>query len=343
MAETSGLWTTSGAPAGHQVASYTQALASDMLAIVSACSGYEGVAPGYLSELAPTSTGANNVRIASGGAMVDGKYYKNTANIDTNIISAVGGGNTRIDRIVIRCTWADFHAELHLLSGSDAAVPSAPAITQTSGTTYDIQVCQVLVDTAGAITITDERKWAIVDTDESTLEDAAGALRVKDLGITTAKIAASAVTAAKIADRTRTIFVPAFSSAGDFDALGVSLADGADTATNYGHLSVPADFVSGMSYIPVVYPFGTGTLRWATTAYYGANGQVYSTHNNTTGTLDTAVTISQFKELDSVSLASIAAGDYIVFQFTRFGAHGNDTVGAAVSLKGFVVSYTADS
>jgi hypothetical protein len=209
MAETSGLWTTSGAPAGHQVASYTQALATDMLAITAACSGFEGVAPGYLNELAPSSTGVNNCRIATGGAMVDGKYYKNSANVDVNIPSS-SGGNTRIDRVVLRATWADFDCVIERIPGTDDPAPTAPAITQTSGTTYDIQLCQVLVTAGGVITITDERKWAVVDTDESTLEDSAGLLRVKDLGITTAKIndlavttgkiAADAVTNAKIAD-----------------------------------------------------------------------------------------------------------------------------------------------
>jgi hypothetical protein len=201
MAETSGLWTTAGAPVGDQAVSYTQSLASTMLRIAAACSGFEGVAPGYLNELAPSSTGVNNCRIASGGAMVDGKYYSNSANVDFNIISAVGGGNTRIDRIVIKALWgATFTCRLTLVSGADAAVPVAPTLDTTSETDYDIPICQVLVTTGGVITITDERRWAIVDTDESTLEDNAGLLRVKALGITSAQLAADAVIAGKIAD-----------------------------------------------------------------------------------------------------------------------------------------------
>jgi hypothetical protein len=171
-----------------------------MLAITAACSGFEGVAPGYLSELAPSSTGVNNVRIATGGAMVDGKYYKNSANIDTNIISAVGGGNTRIDRIVIRCTWADFHAEVHLLSGTDAAVPSAPAITQTSGTTYDIQICQVLVTTGGVITITDERTWS-AGGPNSLATNAVTLAKMADNSVGTSEIVNDAVDDTKVGDR----------------------------------------------------------------------------------------------------------------------------------------------
>lgn len=199
-AEISGLWTTDAAPAGHQVVSYTQVNASEMLALAAACSGFEGVAPGYLGELAPTTTGANNCRIATGGAMVDGKYYKNDANIDV-VIPSAAAGETRIDRVVVRATWANFEAEVTRIAGTSAPAPVAPPVIQTTGVTYDIQICQVLVDSAGAITITDERKWAIVDTDESTLEDALGLLRVKDLGVTSAKLASGAVgTTAKLAN-----------------------------------------------------------------------------------------------------------------------------------------------
>jgi hypothetical protein len=77
-----------------------------------------------------------------------------------NIPSAVGGGNTRIDRVVLRADWANFNVSVYRIAGVDAAVPSAPVIVQTSGTTYDIMLCQALVDTGGTVTVTDERVWA---------------------------------------------------------------------------------------------------------------------------------------------------------------------------------------
>jgi hypothetical protein len=198
-AETSGLWTTAASPAGHQVTEYTQALASDMLAITAACSGFEGVAPGYLSELAGSSTGSRNVRIATGGAMVDGKYYKNTANVDKTL-DLPSGGTTRIDRVVLEALWSTtFTCVVTVIKGTESGgTPTPPSITQTSGTKYDILLYQALINASGDVTLTDERTWAIVDTDESTLEDAAGLLRVKDLGITAAKLATDAVTTGKI-------------------------------------------------------------------------------------------------------------------------------------------------
>lgn len=160
MTQTSGFWTTDAAtPEGHQVASYTQVIAAKAWAILAACGGKEGVAPGYLNLLAGT-TGTNVVHVNTGGAMVDGQWYENGASVDVTIPSAVGGGNTRIDRIVLRVTWASFKCEITRIAGTDAASPVAPAITQTPETTYDIKLYQALVNTSGAVTITDERIWA---------------------------------------------------------------------------------------------------------------------------------------------------------------------------------------
>ena len=160
MAEFSGYWTTNGAGSGDQVASYTQVHDSTASRILAACSGFEGVAPGYLNELACTDKADNTCAVNTGGAVVDGKWYINDASADVNIPSASGAGNTRIDRIVLRASWAGFDIAITRIAGTDAVSPTAPDITQTSGTTYDIQLCQVLVDTAGALTVTDERTWA---------------------------------------------------------------------------------------------------------------------------------------------------------------------------------------
>ena len=155
MTELSGFWTSDGAtPEGHQVASYTQAHWSTAAAIMSACSGFEGVAPGYKNELAITYISANHCHVASGGAIVDGKWYDNDAEDLGVTIPNAAGGTIRLDRIVLRCTWADFHTEVTVLTGTAVALPD---ITQTSGTTYDIKLYAVSVTDAGVCTLTDER------------------------------------------------------------------------------------------------------------------------------------------------------------------------------------------
>lgn len=156
MAETSGFWTTSGTPAGHQVAGYTQSHHSKALSIAAAVGRKEGVAVGYLNELKATVTGANTVSVASGGALVDGKYYENSAAVAVTIPSATSG-NTRIDRIVIQATWGSFIAKIVRLAGIDSGSPTPPALTKNTGSVYEIPICQALVNSSGAVTVTDER------------------------------------------------------------------------------------------------------------------------------------------------------------------------------------------
>lgn len=160
MAEWSGKWTTNAAGSGDQVAGYTQAYYQILYEVLAACLGFEGVAPGYLNELEGSVTGANTVEINTGGALVDGHVYQNGAAEEVNIPNAIGAGNTRIDRIVLRCDWSAYTVRLTRIAGTDAGSPSAPAITQTSGTTYDILLYQALVNTSGDVTLTDERTWA---------------------------------------------------------------------------------------------------------------------------------------------------------------------------------------
>lgn len=342
MTELSGFWSTnSGTSAtGHQQASYTQAQWSIAAKILGACSGYEGVSPGYRSELAPSSTGANNVRIAAGGALVDGKWYDNDANIDKTIDSATAG-NTRIDRVVVRCTWADYHAEVYVITGTNSGSPTAPAIASTSGTSYDIQICQVLVDEGGVITITDERKWAIVDTDESTLEDNAGLLRVKDGGIT----------AAKIANRTRKFLAPATAAYNDGRAadvarttqVGFRLEDGYLTY-GFAEFIVPQDFVSTLTVAPVFYPtIGSGNIYYKSDATYGAAGEAYNVHSTLGSYAAVAGATDDWMVGTALSLSSAAINDYVTMRFYRDASHANDTYGDFAYFLGFLVSYTADS
>lgn len=188
MAELSGFWTTEDTtPVGHQVASYTDVIASTAWRIIAACAGHQGVAPGFLNELVGSVQGANTVRIGTGAALVDGQWYINDSPQDINIPSAVGAGNTRIDRLVVRITWANYEAALTRIAGVDAASPTAPALVQNSGVVYDLPLYQVLVDTSGTVTLTDERLIAQV-----------GTSGIKDNAVTNGKLDDDAVTPAKL-------------------------------------------------------------------------------------------------------------------------------------------------
>jgi hypothetical protein len=153
MAELSGHWTTTAGGTGHQQTSYTQAQLSTAYKVIAGCGNYEGVCPGLGDKLICAANGANTVSVGTGGAMVDGKWYYNDASLDVNIPSASGAGNTRIDRIVLRANWAGYEVAVTRIAGTDAASPSVPSLTQTSGTTYDIHLARVTVNTAGAVTV----------------------------------------------------------------------------------------------------------------------------------------------------------------------------------------------
>lgn len=147
------MWTTGTTNDG--ASTYTQLDASELSKIFAACTGFEGVAPNYLNGLKVSGT-ASPVSIDTGGAMVDGKPYKNDAS--TTIVIPTPVSLTRIDRIVARADWANHQVRLTRIAGTEGA--GAPAITQTPGTTYDIKLAQVSITTGGAITVTDERTFA---------------------------------------------------------------------------------------------------------------------------------------------------------------------------------------
>jgi hypothetical protein len=210
MTEWSGWWTTSNPAVGDGPVSFTQVDLAKIVRILAAGSSFEGVAPGYLNELAPTANGANTVAVNTGGAVVDGKAYLNDASVNVNVPSAVGAGNTRIDRIVLRVTWAGATQTTRItrIAGVDAASPSAPAMTQVSGTTYDLSLCTVLVNTGGTVTVTDARTFAkggpnsLTSSAVTTVKLIAGAVTSAKLGtaaVVTVKLNDAAVTSAKIA------------------------------------------------------------------------------------------------------------------------------------------------
>lgn len=106
-----------------------------------------------LNLLAPTSPSANTCRIASGKGQVYGTWYHNDANVDTTIPTPASA--TRIDRMVLRKSWASQTVRITRIAGTEGA--GVPAMTQTAGTTWDVPLCQVSITTGGAITITSER------------------------------------------------------------------------------------------------------------------------------------------------------------------------------------------
>ena len=115
----------------------------------------DGVMPGDGDELAVSGT-SSPVSVGTGGAWVNGKYYRNSAALDIAVATPVA--STRIDRIVLRADYTAQTVRAVRLAGSEGG--AAPALTQSDGVTWEISLAQVSITTAGVITVTSERTAA---------------------------------------------------------------------------------------------------------------------------------------------------------------------------------------
>lgn len=117
----------------------------------------QGVLPGVGSELAVTGA-SSPVAVATGAALTEGYAYRNTASV--NVTIPTPSSATRIDRIVLRVSHSTTRTvRITRIAGTEGT-GTAPAITQTAGTTWDIKLAQVSITTGGVITVTDERTFA---------------------------------------------------------------------------------------------------------------------------------------------------------------------------------------
>ncbi len=113
----------------------------------------QGIINSFNNELAVSNPAGNTIRVATGAALVDGSFYENDANDDTVISTPAGA--TRIDRVVLRKSWALQTVRIAFLTGVEGG--GVPALTQTDNVTWEIPLAQVSITTGDVITITDER------------------------------------------------------------------------------------------------------------------------------------------------------------------------------------------
>lgn len=104
-------------------------------------------------------------KVKTGQAQIKGYHYKNDTDGQAIAVAAADPTNPRIDLIVLRLSWAANSIVIAAVTGTPAATPAAPALTQTDGTTWEIPLAQVLVDAAAvtiaAAKVTDIRQFAV--------------------------------------------------------------------------------------------------------------------------------------------------------------------------------------
>lgn len=156
MAEISRFWTTNGTgdgtSGGYTAANFAEYMGN--VAVTSAAS--EGVLFGVLNNLAVTTTGVTRqISANSGAAIVDAKYYKSDA---AELFTLDSTASNRADRLVLRVSYAAQTVRLALVKGTDGSA-TPPALTQSAGTTWEISIATIAVNSANVLTITDTRTY----------------------------------------------------------------------------------------------------------------------------------------------------------------------------------------
>lgn len=122
-----------------------------------------GVVDSYLNELSTTgdSTGMQ-VKIATGGAWINGAYGENTSGVQTIAIDASHATLNRYDLIVARNNYTTNVIEWDVIKGTNGASPTVPTVTVDT-TKYEIALAYVYiaatVTTINAADVTDQRSW----------------------------------------------------------------------------------------------------------------------------------------------------------------------------------------
>lgn len=113
------------------------------------------------SGLLVSTISGRNVQVAVGSAWVHGAYYTNDA-AKTLAIAANASGNPRIDRVVLRRDLTANTVTALVVSGTAAASPTVPALTQVSTGIWEVPIAQYRAESGFTNTdplkLTDERR-----------------------------------------------------------------------------------------------------------------------------------------------------------------------------------------
>jgi hypothetical protein len=181
MTELSIFWETTSGTGDSNVSGYSDTLMFQALrSFFSRTANLGGVAADFQNELA-VSGSASPLAVNTGAGMAYGIPYFNSASV--SVVIPTPAASTRIDRIVLRASWAGKTVRITRIAGTEGA--GAPALVQTAGTTWDIPLAQVSITTGAVITLTDQREWLI---------------GIGDNIVDVTKLADNAVSNAKLAD-----------------------------------------------------------------------------------------------------------------------------------------------
>ena len=246
MAEFS-LFHTTGT-SGDGASPYTQAQVTDWIRrTFCKTPASQCVHRGWGSDLAVSGVnGASpSVNIAAGAGIVYGFPYENTTTLNIPFTKPAVG--TTGYRVVLQMNWTTHQVRTKLLSSADGA-SAIPAVTQSAGTLWEVSLATFTCTTGGVITLTDTRGYlsATVDAataDGSTLEIVSGILRVKDLGVTQAKLALLSVGTGQLIDANVTQAKMAANSVGTSQLIDANVTQAKLALLAVGTAQLAADSV----------------------------------------------------------------------------------------------------
>ena len=259
---------------------------------------------GYTGNLFVTNSSGTTIRVATGAAIVDGRLYTNSANIDEDM----DGQGTGYYTVVLQKHEANQEVRVVIL-GPDVGAP--PVATQ-SAAVWEISIATFHFDD-GTDTIS-----ALTDTRAPTNKPLTRKFFVQ------ATRGENATDGGELdTDHDQGIVTPA--------SKNVSV---------WGNFIVPMDFGSNMTLTAVIGGgTGSGNLYMYNRGIYAACGEWSSTHNDATALTIIAQVTSNIHCFLELSLGDAAIDDVVKCDFYRNGAHANDTGGDAY-FAGWIVEYT---
>lgn len=292
--------------------------------IVDNAATWECVGP---SSLIPYESAVNMLSVSPGCAIVDGTHYQNDEVVDITIPSTSGGGIVRIDKIVLRKTYALGTQTVRLFriaGGEETATCSTavgdPAITQDRNrlTYWDISICSVCVNNTGDLEIIDLREWV-------------------DLELKTEFV--PALEAYNITDSTA--IDPTFTMGGTY---GVCWGWNFNSAKLCRASSICRvhNMVSLGLLTTIWLPDNTGDLYLLHVCNYGACDESYTVHEDEDGySVITMANVQYNNCVGDLKLVDLMDDDILRLQVRRDSTNPLDTINTTVYFSGFLVSYLA--
>lgn len=279
-----------------------------------------------------------SIDVDEGAALVDGLMYHNDTDPVNVPIPAAGAGDDRIDLVVVRKNYSAVttytpgggaptvgprEGRITVIRGTEAVGPVAPTVTQdmTRATYWDIPLCSVQVDDAGALTdLTDLREYVDAEI--------------------------------------KRIFVPAHIGYNNEDSVEIILTSGwalnaqkgpriimldGDDCYGMGRLRFPHDYIDEMTSTAIVMSAAgaASEVYCDNQCQAAACSEEYDTHFLSTGRTQAtyAAGAITYKCIQELSITGLDENDFMLLIFRRDASNALDTLDADLWFFGWIIEY----